>query len=80
MLSISSRKFELSAIQRLKVRVIRIVAVYDFEERNLNTVLVADCLMLGAIPSEPGDFGGRVSFAETLESIDNEAVSTLYCL
>ena len=80
MLSKSSRRFDLSAIRHLKVRAIRIDAVHDFKERDPNTVLVADCLMLGAIPSEPGDFGGRASFAETLESVDNGAVSILYCL
>ena len=32
--------------------------------------------MLEAIPSRPGDFGGGKSFAESLDSIDNTAVSS----
>ena len=38
-------------------------------------VLIADCIIAEAIPSQLGDFGGGSSFEDSLESIDNNAVS-----
>ena len=51
---------------------------HDTERNDSNTVLLADCIMLERIPSKPGDSGGRASFEDTLESIDNYGVIISY--
>ena len=38
-------------------------------------VLIADCIIAEAVPSKPGDFGGGISFEDSLKSIENDAVS-----